>query len=345
MNNKIKLLVWDLDNTIWEGVLAEDEKIKIDDKVKNIIIEMDKRGILQSVCSKNEHEAAMKKLKEFDIAEYFLYPQINWNSKASNILKIIDLLNISTDSVAFVDDQEFEREEVKFTLPEVTCMDISQAYDILNMEAFLPKFITDESQKRRTMYQADIERKKAEEQFVDSQDAFLESLNLEMQVKKAEKEDLMRLAELTVRTHQLNTTGIIYTYDELSSLLDNPNYRIYVCSATDIYGDYGKVGMAVLKIGETWTIKLFITSCRVMSRGIGKAFLAEIINKGMNNNKEIFAEFQPTDRNRIMSLTYARVGFVKKKVSEPLQIWKYEKKNMITQPYYIKIKWEEKYHD
>lgn len=110
----IKCVIWDLDNTLWDGVLLEDNQVSLRDNVAELIKALDNRGILQSIASKNDYLKAMEKLRELGLREYFLYPQINWNSKAFSIKEIARLINIGTDAIAFIDDQPFELEEVSF---------------------------------------------------------------------------------------------------------------------------------------------------------------------------------------------------------------------------------------
>src|SRR5688572_4650031 len=119
----IKLLVWDLDNTLWHGTLLEGDNLRIREGLVTTLEALDQRGILHSVASKNDHDLAMAKLKEAGLDEYFLYPHVNWNSKAANIRSIVESLNIGMDTVAFIDDEPFEREEVKHTLPDVLTID------------------------------------------------------------------------------------------------------------------------------------------------------------------------------------------------------------------------------
>src|SRR5438876_7508549 len=158
----IKCVVWDLDNTLWNGVLLEDSQIVLREDVINTIKVLDSRGILHSIASKNNHETALAMLQQLGISEYFLYPQINWNSKAASIREIARLINIGIDTIAFVDDQPFERDEVTFQLPEVLCLDSVDTFQMVDLPAMNPRFITEDSARRRAMYRADSERNQAE---------------------------------------------------------------------------------------------------------------------------------------------------------------------------------------
>lgn len=217
--NKIKFVVWDLDNTIWNGVLAETDEVRLKPEALKVIEELDNRGILQSISSKNDYDIAMKKLKQFNIDHYFLYPQINWNAKSDSIKKITTLLNISVDTFAFVDDQIFEREEVKFVHKEILCIDAKQIPVMLEMSRLIPKYRTIDSKQRRIYYQNYIKRNRLEESFIGPKEEFLKTLNMVFKIYKAKEEDLIRVEELTVRTHQLNSTGTIYSFEELKQMI------------------------------------------------------------------------------------------------------------------------------
>jgi len=154
----IKCVVWDLDNTVWDGILLEDPQVTLRPEVVGILRTLDERGILHSIASRNDREVAMAKLREFGIEEYFLYPQINWNSKAASVAQIAQDINIALDAVAFVDDQPFEREEVAFTHDQVLCLDSATLDGLLDRPELNPRFVTDDSKIRRRMYMADVER-------------------------------------------------------------------------------------------------------------------------------------------------------------------------------------------
>ena len=105
---KIKCVVWDLDNTLWDGTLVESDNVVLKDNAENIIKTLDERGILQSISSKNDFEVAKKKLEELGLWKYFIYPQISWNSKSEALRIIQESINIGQDTIAFVDDQELK---------------------------------------------------------------------------------------------------------------------------------------------------------------------------------------------------------------------------------------------
>ena len=306
----IKVVVWDLDNTIWDGVLLEDDSVRLRAGVIDVIRELDRRGILQSVASKNDHATAMAKLKHFGIDEYFIYPQINWNAKSASIGQIATSINVGIDTLAFVDDQSFEREEVAFEHPDVLCLDETAVTGLLGWPEFNPRFITEDSTNRRLMYQSDIKRNDVEKEFTGPKDEFLATLGLELTLYTAAEDDLQRAEELTRRTHQLNTTGYTYSYDELKAFMKSPTHELIVAGLSDKYGTYGKIGLCLIERSETfWTLKLLLMSCRVMSRGVGAILIGHIINKARSSGVTLRAEFIRTDRNRMMFITYRLGGF------------------------------------
>jgi FkbH-like protein len=310
--HKIKCVIWDLDNTVWDGVLLEDgDNVKLRDGIVDIFKELDNRGILQSIASKNEHNTTWKKLEEFGIAEYFLYPHINWNSKSSSIRNIVTAINIGMDTIAFIDDQPFEREEVAFELPDVLTIDALDLTGLLDRPELNPKFITQDSKLRRKMYMSDIERNKLEEVFTGPQEEFLGSLGMVLKISKVETEDLQRAEELTVRTNQLNTTGYTYSYEELDQLRQSKDHRLLIVELKDKYGTYGKIGLVMIDCSQPgeWTVKLLLMSCRVMSRGVGSIIINHILMLAKENGVRLKAEFVKTDRNRMMYVTYKFAGF------------------------------------
>src|SRR3954451_7848936 len=108
---QVKCLIWDLDNTLWRGTLVEDGEVVLDDAVRAVIVELDARGILQSVASRNDHEHAWARLERLGIAEYFVLPHITWGRKSESVRAIGAGLGFAERTIAFVDDQPAERAE------------------------------------------------------------------------------------------------------------------------------------------------------------------------------------------------------------------------------------------
>jgi FkbH-like protein len=306
----IKCVVWDLDNTVWDGILLEDTQVTLRPHVVEILKTLDARGILHSIASRNDHATAMAKLQEFGIDEYFLYPQINWNSKGASVGQIAQDINIGLDTIAFIDDQPFEREEVAFTHDKVLCIDSAELDDLLDRPELKPRFITEDSRLRRHMYMADIRRNREEAEFVGPTDEFLSTLNMVFTIAKAKEEDLKRAEELTVRTHQLNTTGYTYSYEELDAFRASPDHILLISSLEDRHGTYGKIGLTLIEKGAgAWTVKLLLMSCRVMSKGVGMIMIHHILRMAREAGVKLRAEFLSTDRNRQMLITYRFAGF------------------------------------
>jgi FkbH-like protein len=309
-DNTVKCVVWDLDDTLWHGTLLEDDHVRIRDGVAGLITTLDSRGVLQSVASRNDPDAALAQLRAFGLDEYFLFPQIGWTAKSHQIRRIADELNIGLDTILFIDDQPFEREEVAFVHASVRTADASELDAILSRPDLVPRFITDESRTRRHMYRSDIARRQAEAAFHGPSEEFLASLGMTLTIRQAEEHDLQRAEELTLRTNQLNATGYIYSYAELEEFRRSPRHKLLVAELLDHHGTYGKIGLSLLECGErVWTIKLLLMSCRVMSRGVGTVMLREIIERARAAGVQLIADFVSTDRNRMMYLTYKFAGF------------------------------------
>lgn len=334
----IKCLVWDLDHTLWDGILLEDSSVSLRENVLSIIKTLDERGILQSIASRNDHNAAMEKLREFGLQDYFLYPQINWNSKAASIKTIAQSINIGMDTIAFIDDQPFEREEVAYTLPDVFCIDAADLPAVPDMAEMNPRFITKDSKMRRQMYLSDIARNKIEGEYVGPQEAFLSSLEMILSIFPAREEDLQRAEELTVRTHQLNATGYTYSYEELNHFRQSDDHMLLMARLEDKYGTYGHIGLTMVECRpEVWTLKLLLMSCRVMSRGVGSIMLGHIMNLAKANNVRLQAEFVPTERNRMMDITYRFAGFREVERQGNLVVFEHDLNNIQPYPEYVKL--------
>jgi FkbH-like protein len=338
---KVKCVVWDLDNTLWSGTLLEGDDVRLREGVREIIHALDARGILHSIASRNHAESALARLRELELEEYFLYPQINWGSKAASIRTIAESLTIGLDSICFIDDQAFERAEVQAALPQVLCVDHLQLPHLLQMPELNPETITAESRMRRQMYLGEMRRKQTEEAFTGPQEEFLASLGMEFTISPAHAEDLARAEELTNRTNQLNTTGRTFSREELEELRCSDRHLLLMSELTDKFGRYGKIGLALVECGpEVWTIKLLLMSCRVMNRGVGTIMLNHILRKARESGVRLLSEFISNDRNRMMYVTYRFAGFTEIANSGGTQILEHDLVSIPAVADYISVKVE-----
>jgi len=335
---KVKCVIWDLDNTLWDGILLEDHDVKPRKNISKIIAELDQRGILQSIASRNEPEPALSKLAEFGLDHYFLKPQIGWGAKSNSVQNIVKALNIGADTVVFIDDEVFEREEVSFVLPHVRCLDARDIELITEDEAFNPAYVTATSAVRRELYQAEFMRQEDEISSTLPPEDFLYSLNMVIEIREATSEDLHRAEELTVRTNQLNTTGRTFSMAELDVLRADPNALLLVSELKDRYGPYGVIGLCLVDLSApVWKIDLLLMSCRVMSRGIGVIMLNYIQRRAVECGHKLQAEFIPNGRNRMMLVTYKFNGFSEIRREGEVQILEADTKYFPTFPDYLML--------
>jgi FkbH-like protein len=295
---KIKCVVWDLDNTLWDGILLENEGVGLRPKVSELLRFFDERGILLSIASKNDESSAWRRLEELGIAHYFLYPHINWLPKSENIRTIADQLNIGLDTFAFIDDNPFELEEVSRALKGVTCVN---AVDIDSLFSS-PRYqgaINEDARKRSQFYREEFVRKKSATQFGSDYLGFLAACEIKLFVDLYTDDDLERVSELVQRTNQLNFSGRKYQRSEILPILANQEIEKYVLRCTDNYGSYGAVGFCIARTGEKEIrIEDFMLSCRVQGRFIEQAFFNYLVNIPRGQKPQsLWVNFKPTGRN------------------------------------------------
>jgi FkbH-like protein len=298
MAKTIKCIVWDLDNTIWTGILAEDglRNVKLKPEIVQIIRTLDERGILHSVASKNDHNEAMRALKQFKIDDYFLCPQISWRPKSESINAIARQLNLSIDSFLFVDDSQFELHQVKASHTTVRVFDALNYQSLPGMkECQVP--VTSESKNRRKMYQVEAERLGLAEDFGTDYMAFLRHCQIQISILPMTPDNLDRVHELTQRTNQMNFSGNRYDRCVLESILTTPYLNTYVLSCNDRFGSYGIVGFSIVDSREPRMTDLMF-SCRVQSKRVEHAFLSYIIRSCFEGtDKDFFANYRKSPRN------------------------------------------------
>jgi FkbH-like protein len=307
---KAKCVVWDLDNTLWDGTLVElgPQGIRLRPEAASVIAELDRRGVLQSVASKNNAEEAMSALKHFGLADYFLYPQIHWYPKSQSIKQIAESLNIGLDTFLFVDDEPFEREEVGLAHPTVRIVPAAEIDGLLLRPEFdLPT--TQESQRRRLMYREEEQRSIAfsnsTKDFLD----FLRSCELSLELNDMSDATMQRVFELTQRTNQLNYRGRQISRFDLDQLRAGGSRRGLIMSCRDKFGDYGIIGFMVFDT-STWMIEDFFMSCRVQRKKVEQALMGYLQDLAAESARSgIRVHYKRSKRNAPALEMLSEMGF------------------------------------
>ncbi|GAA2649783.1 HAD-IIIC family phosphatase [Streptomyces aculeolatus] len=305
----VKCLVWDLDGTVWDGTLLEDRDVRLRPGVRDTLRALDERGIVHSVASHNDEADALAELAGLGLAEYFLRPRIGWSAKSVLLDQVAERLRLSPGALAYVDDRAYQLDEVRSARPEIRCYPADAVPRLPGLAEFSPP-VTEAAAGRRRAYLDQHRREDDEEAFTGPRHEFLAGLGTVLTVARAGDADLARAEELTVRTHQLNTTGRTYSRAELAALRGSPDHLLLMASLRDRYGDSGQVGLVLLHTGpEVWTLRLLLLSCRVLGRGIGEALLAHVLRLARRAGAATRAEFVPNDRNRVMHVALRFAGF------------------------------------
>jgi FkbH-like protein len=282
---KIKCVICDLDNTMWNGVIRDVgvENLEVRSTVErfrwNALRILNTRGILIGFISKNDPYLAD------DVNSFigsFIGPikpvclELSWDDKWQVLKKVQERLNIGMDSIFFVDDNEFERDQMQSMLPEVRVSDENIFEELLYMSELQPEFVTGESKQRSKYYIQEVSRQKASETM--SREDFLKQCNYKIELKRAELFDVNRITELVQRTNQLNTSIKRYTKEEVIAMGSDGEHDIFVGHVSDKFGDYGLVGVCIGQYaGDTYEIDTLLFSCRVMSRGVEDYVLTMVL--------------------------------------------------------------------
>ena len=321
-----KVLVLDLDNTLWGGVVgdygiegvelgsetAEGESYTV---FQSYIKELSIRGVILAVSSKNKEDIVRKMfnehsgmvLKDKDIAHF----EVNFEDKATNIRRIAAALNVGLDAIVFVDDNPIERCWVSEQLPEVLVVDLPKLPDdypraLDQLNAFCTQRITEEDIGRSASYQArhvftDIEHDK------NAMNSFLQSLQSAVVIESVKDGSVDRIVQLIRKTNQFNLNQNKYTVDELRSMSDT----VVVIRLKDRSQDYGIVSVVITKkIDNNLVVDNWVMSCRVFSRRLECAIQEVLIDKAnMMDCKSIKIEYKETSRNGLLKQLLVDIGY------------------------------------
>jgi FkbH-like protein len=306
---KVKCVIWDLDNTLWEGTFVEDGAagLRLRTELVEVINGLDQRGILQSVASKNSFDEVWPVVSGFGLADFFLYPQVSWGPKSAAVAAIARQLNIGLDGLLFIDDSSFELEQVRTALPDVRVLPASEAPRLLERpDCDVP--VTEEASSRRKLYQQDSVRQQYASEFDGDYMAFLRDCQLELKLKPLSLSNLERVHELTQRTNQMNFSGTRYDRDVLAGIVGSEHLDTYVLECRDRFGSYGIVGFSIVDRREPRMTDLMF-SCRVQSKRVEHAFLSYLFQRySSSTNGDFWANYRRTPRNAPSGQVFADMG-------------------------------------
>jgi len=326
---RIKCAVIDLDNTLWDGILRDDgvEGINLHHNRLKVLELLTKRGIVLAIASKNDSTSVdlINKILG-DKSKLFVVKKINWNDKVQNLQEIAQELNIGIDSLAFFDDNPYERDQIKAFLPEVLVLPDTEILHALNMIEFEPVGkLTEESSKRAMMYVQQAMRESIEKMYFDKE-SFLRACEMKLWMREAKPENLGRVTELILRTNQLNATAVRYTSEEILDFYRSDDYKIYIVNLDDKYGEYGLIGVTLVqKEDSKWTMDVLTFSCRAMGKTVEKTFLTYLMREAKKQSAtKLVGKYIRTDRNEAVEKLFEEAEFVKSTSSEETIIWSYD---------------------
>lgn len=304
-----KVLICDCDNVLWHGIAGE-ESLSIDNNIHRfheLLINLQQRGILICLCSRNQQqyvEEAFQTLALPLTSHHITSSRINTSDKYTNIGAIAEELNLSLDSVVFVDDSDYELGMINALLPDVTTLKADH-HDPAFLDRLSNHFATTPASSiDRTMQYKQQKLREQDRINCSSVEEYNASLQTQICCRPATTEDAQRIAELSQRTNQFNLSAVRMTTDDIVSFLCNKQYRVYTVSVSDRYGDMGVVGAAVV---HNNTITAFMISCRVFDRGVENVLLQTIQSDFSMPLRGIYCK---TDKNGRFQDFFAENGVI-----------------------------------
>lgn len=325
-----KVLLVDLDNTLWGGLAGEREHTPLElseehqglayKNAQRVLQLMERAGVVLGIVSKNNEEDAMAVIREHPHMvlreQDFAIRRINWQPKHENIREIAHSLNLGLDSLVFWDDSPGERALVQQMLPQVEVppfpdspVELAPALAELYEKYFQKPRLTEEDRQKTRQYAENEQRNRLEEQTGDY-DRFLRRLGIRVQVLDPGPH-MERLVQLVNKTNQFNLTTLRYSLEEMQKTVADPAKKVYLYRVEDCFGDYGIVSALIVSLaGGIPMVEEWVLSCRVMGKQVEDALLghveAELLRAGYT---ELRGRYVPTGKNRPVAELYDRLGY------------------------------------
>ena len=308
----VKCVAWDLDDTLWAGVLVESEPddLHVREGARDLLKALDDRGIVQTVVSRNNHDEAWAKIKALGLDDYFVFPSISWEPKSEQLKRVAADLNIGLDAVMLIDDSSFERAEVESALPEVRTADSRDLVSLRDRPDLSPP-VSAEGRRRRQRY-AEEHRRRSQAVTYEDYKAFVADCEIRVELfVPREPEDVARCVELIQRSNQLNLSGRRLGREEFEQATGDPGFTWLAARCQDRFGDYGIVVVMGVRAAEgSLELTDLCISCRVARRYVEHALVQALADRLGDWCREIRARIAVTDKNSPLREVMADVGFV-----------------------------------
>jgi FkbH-like protein len=340
----VRLVVLDLDNTLWPGTVGEVgwDGLDLDAegngfaslRLQRFLLGLHARGVLLAVCSKNNPEDALEVFRrrpEMLLKEHhFADMRINWESKSVNVRAILKTLNLTEPGTVFLDDSPFERGEVSCTFPEIWVPDLPE--DPVDLVPFLVgsgRFtlptVSAEDLLRQDQYRVERERSSLEAT-VGNLDEYYRSLSLVLTPKPIDDTTLQRSVDLLAKTNQFNLTTRRHGREAMRRFLDEPGNEVWCYGLRDRYGDYGVIAVLIgQREGDALRIDSWVMSCRAMGRTVERAIFNHLLERARHGGAgEVIGEFISTAKNKPIETLYDGLGFARRQESPGERLYVYE---------------------
>jgi FkbH-like protein len=330
MGRSRRVLVLDLDNTLWGGIVGDDgiEGLALGSgsalgeahsALQRMALSLKERGIILCVSSKNDEAIALDAfrnhpemiLREDDIVAF----RVNWEDKAANIKAIADAIDLGLDSFVFLDDNPAERKRVRDALPAVAVPELpedpSEWLGLFQAAGYFEQSgFSKEDQLRAGFYKANALRS-AQLERIGDHDEYLRSLGMTLSIAPFESAGRKRIAQLISKSNQFNLTTRRYSEAEIEAMQSNSEVLTVQARLEDIFGDNGMISAVICRqTGRNWEVDTWIMSCRVLGRRVEETILQYLVEQArVRGITEIIGRYIPTAKNGLVRDHFDKLGF------------------------------------